>query len=445
MVIDYDQTGRISNTSLGNMSTSQNYDSSGALSYYEADYGGSSIFQTSYQRDSLNRISILTEVSQGQTTVKKYAYDIAGRLSQVWQNDTIVSAYTYDANGNRISKWTPSEVDSGKYDAQDRMLSYSTIQSHNGSTTQSSSFYVYSSSGELQKKITGSDTTNYTYDYFGNLITVILPNNDRIDYVIDGQNRRIGKKLNGQIVKKWIYSGQLSPSAELDSAGNVIAQFVGPLMIKNGHGYQLVTDHLESVRIVVDVNSGDVVQKLEYDEYGNIISDSNPDFEPFGYAGGLYDSQTKLVRFGARDYDASIGRWTCKDPIGFGRGETGLYGYVGNDPINWIDPSGLVDKWYNWKIEGKLIERAKEKGIELSKKAAVDLRKEMRENELDILRDDNKGEKEQLDVLKNIKDRVLKDIGNQYSADVKEELKRLSQKLDPSQKSDTCMVKYEKK
>ena len=92
---------------------------------------------------------------------------------------------------------------------------------------QSSSLYVYSSSGELQKKITGSDTTNYTYDYFGNLITVILPNNDRIDYIIDGQNRRIGKKLNGQIVKKWIYSGQLSPSAELDSAGNVIAQFVG--------------------------------------------------------------------------------------------------------------------------------------------------------------------------------------------------------------------------
>jgi RHS repeat-associated protein len=112
-------------------------------------------------------------------------------------------------------------------------------------------------------------------------------------------------------------------------------------MIKNGHGYQLVTDHLESVRLVVDVNSGDVVQRLEYDEYGNVLSNTNEDFQPFAYAGGLYDSQTKLVRFGARDYDASAGRWTCKDPIGFGGGgEMSLYEYVSNDPINYTDPEG---------------------------------------------------------------------------------------------------------
>jgi hypothetical protein len=56
------------------------------------------------------------------------------------------------------------------------------------------------------------------------LLTVILPNKDRIDYIIDGQNRRIGKKVNGAIVKKWIYAGGLSPIAELDSSGSVIAR-----------------------------------------------------------------------------------------------------------------------------------------------------------------------------------------------------------------------------
>jgi len=329
MGIDHDPaTGRVNGTVCANVTTSQDYDSSGALSYFETDYGGSSIFQTSYQRDSLNRISILTEVNQGQMTVKKYAYDIVGRLSQVWRNNTLVSTYSYDPNGNRIAKVTPASADSGRYDAQDRMLSYGNAQ------------YIYSKNGELQKKIVGEDTTSYVYDYFGNLLKVTMPNGDVLEYMIDGQNRRIGKKINGAIVKKWIYAGGLSPIAELDSAYNVTAEFVGSLMIKNGNTYQLITDHLGSVRLVIDVNSGNIAQQIDYDEFGNVISDSNPDFQPFAYAGGLYDARTKLVRFGARDYDANVGRWTCKDPIGFNGKQGNLYEYVRNSPINYVDPLG---------------------------------------------------------------------------------------------------------
>jgi RHS repeat-associated protein len=336
MSISYDpNNGRVMGTTLGNVNTSQSYDSNGALSYFETDFGGSSIFQTSYQRDSLNRIRILTEVNQGQMTVKKYAYDIVGRLSQVWRNDTLVSSYSYDANGNRIARWTPSKTDSGSYDVQDRMLSYGSAQ------------YIYSKNGELQKKIVGADTTSYMYDYFGNLMSVRLPNGNLVEYIIDGQNRRIGKKLNGAIVKKWIYAGRLSPVAELDSAGNVTAEFVGSLMMKNGNTYQLVTDHLGSVRLVVDINSGAIVQQLDYDEYGNVLSNSNPDFQPFAYAGGLYDSQTKLVRFGARDYDASVGRWNRKEPVGF-IASNNFYAYSDNNPINLIDKNGL------WPTKGWL-------------------------------------------------------------------------------------------
>jgi RHS repeat-associated protein len=56
----------------------------------------------------------------------------------------------------------------------------------------------------------------------------------------------------------------------------------------------------------------------------------------------LYDPDTGLVRFGARDYDAQVGRWLAKDPIGFGGGQSNLYGYVANDPVNLVDPSGLI-------------------------------------------------------------------------------------------------------
>ena len=73
-----------------------------------------------------------------------------------------------------------------------------------------------------------------------------------------------------------------------------------------------------------------------------MITDTNPGFQPFGFAGGVYDRDTKLVRFGARDYDVETGRWTAKDPILFAGGDTNLYGYVLNDPVNFIDPEGLT-------------------------------------------------------------------------------------------------------
>jgi len=92
--------------------------------------------------------------------------------------------------------------------------------------------------------------------------------------------------------------------------------------------------------MVVDVNNGVIVQQLDYDEFGNVLSDSNPDFQPFAYAGGLYDAQTKIVRFGARDYDAVVGRWVAKDPIGFEGNSSNFYEYCLNDPINLIDPTG---------------------------------------------------------------------------------------------------------
>jgi RHS repeat-associated protein len=81
-----------------------------------------------------------------------------------------------------------------------------------------------------------------------------------------------------------------------------------------------------------------------YDAWGVVTDDTNPGFHPFGFAGGLYDENTGLVRFGARDYDARTGRWTGKDPMGFGGGQVNLYVYVGNDPVNNLDFNGLLSR-----------------------------------------------------------------------------------------------------
>ena len=111
-------------------------------------------------------------------------------------------------------------------------------------------------------------------------------------------------------------------------------------MIKEGVTYRIISDHLGSPRLVVNTDTGEVAQRMDYDVWGRVLEDTNPGFQPFGFAGGIYDQHTGLVRFGARDYDPETGRWTTKDPIRFAGGDTNLYGYVINDPVNLFDLSG---------------------------------------------------------------------------------------------------------
>jgi RHS repeat-associated protein len=188
----------------------------------------------------------------------------------------------------------------------------------------------------------------YAYDGFGELTRVDLPGGSRIDYVLDAAGRRVGKKVDGQLTQGFVYGSSVNPLAELDASGSVRSVFVygadgttASYMLRDGKTYRIFADERGSVRMVVDAATGDVAQRLMYDEFGNVTEDTNPGFQPFGYAGGLYDTQTKLTRFGARDYDAETGRFTTKDPLGFGGGDTNLYVYGVDDPINRTDPSGL--------------------------------------------------------------------------------------------------------
>jgi choice-of-anchor A domain-containing protein/RHS repeat-associated protein len=203
--------------------------------------------------------------------------------------------------------------------------------------------YQYNANGELARKleVEAGRTTTYSYDLLGNLRSVSLPDGRQIEYVIDAADRRIGKRVEGILVQGFLYDGPLSIVAELDGNNQVVSRFVPGGMIRGGQTYRIIRDHLGSPRLVIHASSGEVVQRMDYDEFGRVVLDTNPGFQPFGLAGGHYDPDTGLVRFGARDYDPDIGRWTAKDPILFAGGDTNLYGYVLNDPINFIDPLGL--------------------------------------------------------------------------------------------------------
>jgi RHS repeat-associated protein len=170
----------------------------------------------------------------------------------------------------------------------------------------------------------------------------------------DALGRTVAKARNGNLEKGYLWGNQLQLLAELNATGQVVSRFVYATRVNvpeymvskkldgtNWKTYRIITNHLGSPRLVVDVDTGAIAQEMTYDEFGNVLSDNRKGFQPFGFAGGLYDPDTKLVRFGARDYDAFTGRWTAKDPIRFRGGDANLYGYVAADPVNWVDPMGL--------------------------------------------------------------------------------------------------------
>lgn len=356
------QNGLVTDTVLGSITTSQAYSTFGEVSQFTASYGGSALLDVQYTRDNLGRVTGKTETVEGETHTYVYTFDPAGRLTEVKKDGAVVSQYTYDSNSNRVGAQRAAPLFSvtGTYDQQDRLLSVISSPLGGGGLGGGVT-YTYTANGELQSKAdtATSQTTVFEYDLLGNLRSVVLSDNTLIEYLIDGRNRRIGKKVNGVLTQGFLYQDQLKPIAELDASGNVTARFVygskanvPEYMVKGGQTYRIITDHLGSPRLVVNASDGSVAQRMDYDEFGNVLQDTNPGFQPFAFAGGLYDSQTKLTRFGARDYDPEVGRWTAKDPIGFAGGDVNLYGYVLHDPVNLTDSSGLSGSWWGKLLEG---------------------------------------------------------------------------------------------
>ena len=347
-------TGVLATAAIGALYEAFTPDDFGDLESYAVTRDAVTVYRVLYARDDLGRVTRKTETIDGDADlVEDYEYDVGGRLWHVWRSFGLscradpgqcesTATFTYDDNGNRDAGAGAS------YDEQDRLTARSGVS------------FSYTHDGRLEQKIDGSATTDYTYDALSGLRRVQRPSQPDIDYVIDGRGRRIGKKVGGSLVRAWLYRDDLNPVAELGADGTtLVAQFVygtkghvPEYMVKVGspnQTYRLVTDQLGSVRLVVDVDTGAIAQKWDYDAWGVATFDASAVtvpgadeyFQPFGFAGGLYDPDTGLVRFGARDYDPESGRWTAKDPILFDGGDSNLYAYVLNDPINLIDPEGL--------------------------------------------------------------------------------------------------------
>jgi len=378
-------SNRITTTSLaGTYTATDSYDSVngfGEVMGYSAKYGNppppTAQYSVTFLRDGNGRIIQKNETSPGLTKILGYAYFAGGALHEVndvsggWPGTTLVT-YAYDGDGNRLTRMVgagPAPT-TAAYDSQDRLVAY-------GGTNA----YTYNANGQLTSKTVGSDVTTYSYDNLGNLLNVTKTGTGafNIDYVVDGLGRRIAKKVGGVMTRAWIYDGARI-IAEWDTTTTTPYAFtrfvyatktnVPDAMIRTSHSsvtttYRIISDHLGSVRMVVNLTTGVVDQQINYDDdgFGGVLASSTGagDFQPFGFAGGHYDYQTQLIRFGARDYDPEVGRWTAKDPSRFEGGDFNLFAYAKSDPVNYLDPNGRFGTWalfggpVGWMVVGTIV------------------------------------------------------------------------------------------
>lgn len=352
-------TGALTSTSLGVVTEAYTPNEYGELASYKATAGGATISfvyddgSQALSRDGFGRVYHQTESGTGYPTLTTdYRYDEQGRLSKVLLGGVLARQYGYDYNGNRTSVDSSGAI-IATYDNQDRMLTYLNMS------------YGYGPNGERSTRTSSTDGSvdQYQYDAVGNLVHITRADSVTIDYVVDAFNRRIAKNKNGVAYTQYIYRNGLSPVAVLTASGTLAARFVYAsrpntpdfMVLANGAVYKFINDQRGSPHAIVNAATGAVAKLMTYDEFGNqtVMLDAGviPTWvQPFGFAGGLYDEDTGLTRFGARDYEAATGRWLAKDPILFAGGQANLYVYAGNDPVNRVDSTGKIGNYLGWNV-----------------------------------------------------------------------------------------------
>jgi RHS repeat-associated protein len=301
------------------LNVSYTYDSFGRLFTRTHTVAAIPVYAIQLGYDNVGRIAQKIETISSATHTFDYTYDLDGQLFEVRKDSVLVERYGYDNNANRTSTLTTSAT----YDDQDRLIQHGGVN------------YTFDDDGYLTTR--GSDT--FTYSARGELLSATV-SGQTITYQYDGMGRRIGKTdVTGTV--QYLYGNPGNPfqlTASRDGAGiltNYFYDTAGNLysLERDGQRFYVTTDQLGTPKVVTDV-TGTVVKIVGHDAWGVVLSDSNPTFElPVGFAGGIADGATGLVRFGWRDYEAATGRWVARDPILFKGGHGNLYVYTVHEQV----------------------------------------------------------------------------------------------------------------
>lgn len=335
VTIDRDPgSGRVTSVRCGVVTTRALSDEQGRPSGRAVVVDGTEVARLEDRLDDAGRRLARRETIEGTSVGLTHTHDAAGRLVGVIGDDGRSWAATHDRRGNRIVTTRAGTAgEAAVVDARDRLVGLAEER------------FAYDAADRMVTRTTAAGTTTYRYGPHGDLAGATTADGTSVEHVLDPLGRRVATLVDGETTQRLVWRGA-RVVATLDGTGAVDTVFVDaggrvPLaMLQGGRTLVLVADHLGSIRLVLDAATGEVVRRVDHDPDGRVTTDTAPGLHPFGFAGGLHDPTTGLVRFGAREYDPGLARFTRRDPILFAGGSTNLHGYADGDPLNRTDPTG---------------------------------------------------------------------------------------------------------
>ncbi len=336
---NYDTIGRLTNIQSGANTYTYGYAGVNPLIQSLTRPNGS--FTEYLYNDPLKRLTEITNKTSAQAIINKHVF--------AYNNLDVISTETIET-GTALDSFT----------AGLKIYNYNNLNQLLNSTNPDQSFQ-YDNDGNMTPGYTPDGyLMTMTYDAENRLKTLTYSDGTdnyetRYFYSGDSLLAKIEKYKNSQKIDETRFiRAEFLPIQERDGNNSVTREYtwgldmgggIGGLLnfAQSGQNYLYLYDGKGNVTALID-GSQNVVASYRYDEFGKLLKKVAIVDQPFRFSTKQYDEQTGLSYYGSRYYSPTTGKWITRDPLGE-LGGINLYGFVGNNPVNWVDPYGEYPLW----------------------------------------------------------------------------------------------------